>query len=110
MSEPMVSEEDARRRERAAFVEGACYWASGWAGIPQDEAIRRYPIKKKVPRTIRVWRVNGDEVDVRVIDGEFYTRRVGAQDDFERQYAAITPANIRRMNALLDDPYEEVDE
>jgi hypothetical protein len=109
----VVSERDARLRERAAYLAGCERW-NGMALVStiraqiEDEARQRYPIRKKVPRVARhrafyarAGDFNGD------LAVRFYFDPACERPHTPNVFSADLVATCQD---LLARPYDEVDE
>jgi hypothetical protein len=108
--EKLYSEAGARERERAAFAAGA-EWCDNEIillddGEAMEEARRRFPITRRVPRVVKVELACG-AYRVRVRDGAFELWTSGR---WTPQYKDVVPDTVRALADLLANPFEEVAE
>jgi hypothetical protein len=98
----VVTEREARLRERAAFEAGAHYFVDPGAGSPAAESRRRYPILKKVPRVVTVagreYRVNASRVEYRLSQHQAWVP------------STMQPHAVEAVTGLIANPFEEVEE
>jgi hypothetical protein len=101
----VVTERDARLRERAAFEAGALFFKVAAPCEPAVEARIRYRISKKVPRVVTL---TGGLVSVNMADEgfEFRSRTRGTIYSI----AWLSEEDVRILADLLANPFEEVDE
>jgi hypothetical protein len=106
--ETRYTEEEVRRRERVAFAAGSDWRIGNFGPYPDgsypqvgDEAKRRYPIKKRVPRVVQFGE-NGREY--RIKDGWLQVR--------SGELCLWSNMVFRAMEIrdLLDNPEQEIEE
>lgn len=92
--------EEFQRARREAFAAGGSYYASGWTGSIAEEARRRYPITKRVPRV-----VSDGRCEWRMVDGELEYRL----SNLVWQRCGYNAERVRLFADLLANPTEEVE-
>lgn len=107
MLDGVVSERDARLRERAAFQAGANWYVrAACVGEPQDEARLRYPIRKKVPRRVEI--ATGIFATTHRNGALAFLDRVGGA--YRGDLSSFSEGQTDRIAELLANPFEEVEE
>jgi hypothetical protein len=96
---------DLQRARREGFVAGAAWGDSLGAltGDAEEEARRQYPIRRKVPREVRL---AGSSVRANVKTGRVcfvYAERAARVN-------CLTPEHLAQLADLLANPYEEIQE